>query len=323
MECSKKQNDKLGGFMTLTQLRSFLAIAREQNLTRAAESLNLSQSAISSQLKGLEEELGICLFERNARGMTLSESGQTLLSHAKEVLAACSSLQRCAESLSRGITASVTIGLNTDPTFLQVSAINKRLSLLHADLNVIFHASETTSTAQHLRKGSIDLGFYFGDLFDADIDEQFISNVRICVAIPGNLTDRTETLAWEDLMNLPWVWVDKEFPFYQALSDKIGPITRSPQQVVTAANEQIVLELVIAGQGIALMREDEARPLAAEGKVIIWEKGWCDIPLKLGWLKEKGSLNHIRKVREAISHIWTPATEQENYSEALTDKFWV
>ena len=189
--------------MTLVQLRSFLAIAREQNLTRAAESLHLSQSAISSQLKGLEEELGICLFERNARGMTLSESGQALLAHAKDVLAACSSLQRCAESLSRGITASVTIGLNTDPTFLQVSAINKRLSLLHADLNVIFHASETISTAQQLKKGSIDLGFYYGDLLDTEIDEQLLSNVRVCVAIPSELTDLNEALTWDDLMNLP------------------------------------------------------------------------------------------------------------------------
>ena len=92
---------------------------------------------------------------------------------------------------------------------------------------------------------------------------------------------------------------------------------------MTAANEQIVRELVIAGQGVALMREDEARPLAAEGKVRIWEQGWCDIPLKLGWLREKASLKHIRKVRAAISHIWAPSTEQEGYNEVLTDKFWV
>lgn len=309
--------------MTLIQLRSFLAIAREQNLTRAAERLNLSQSAISSQLKGLEEELGICLFERNARGMSLSESGQTLLSYAKDVLSACSSLQRCAESLSRGITASVTIGLNTDPTFLRVSSINKRLSLLHSDLNVIFHASETIRTAEQLKRGSIDLGFYYGDLFDTDIVELPISNVRVCVAIPSNLSEQTETLTWEDLTNLPWVWVDREFPFYQALSNKIGPITNSPHQIVTAANEQIVRELVIAGQGVALMREDEVRPLAAEGKVKIWEKGWCDIPLKLGWLREKGPLKHIQKVREVISYTWMPITEQESYNEDLFDKVWI
>jgi len=309
--------------MTLSQLRSFLAIAQEQNLTRAAESLHLTQSAISSQLKGLEDELGIRLFERNARGMTLSESGQTLLSYAKEVLAACSSLQRCAESLNRGITSSITIGLNADPTYLRVSAINKRLSLLHPDINVIFHTSETVNTAQRLRNGSIDLGFYYGNLFDSDIAEQLISNVRICVVLPNNLNTQEETLTWNDLTNLPWVWVDNEFPFYQALSKKIGPIANTPKQIVTAANEQIVHELVVAGQGVALMREDEARPLAAEGRVKIWGKGWCDIPLKLGWLREKDFLKHVQKAREAVSYIWTPDLEKENYGESLSDKFWV
>lgn len=307
--------------MNIPQLRSFLTIAREQNLTRAAESLNLSQSAISSQLKGLEEELGVRLFERNTRGMILSRPGQILLSHARDVMAACSSLKRCAAGLSRGGTASITIGLNTDPVYLRVSAINKKLSLLYPDLNVIFHVSETVNTAQRLKNGSIDIGFYYGDLFDAGISEQTIANVRVCVAIPGKMISKEEPLAWDDLRSLPWVWVDDEFPFYQALSKKLGATTSSPQQIVTAANEQIVHELVVAGQGVALMREDEARPLAAEGIIKIWEEGWCDIPLKLGWVSEKYSLRHIQKAREAISHVWAP--EKESHNENLSDKFWI
>ena len=307
--------------MNISQLRTFLAIAREQNLTRAAASLNLSQSAISSQLKGLEEGLGLRLFERNTRGMILSREGEFLLPHAEDVLAACSSLQRCAESLGRGITASITIGLNTDPVYLRVSAINQRLALLHPDLNVIFHASETISTAQRLKNGSIDLGFYYGTLADGEIAERFIANVTVCVVIPGNLAINNKPLAWNDLIDLPWVWVDDKFPFYQALSKKLGSITKSPQTRVTAANEQIVHELVVAGQGVALMREDEARPLVAAGKVTLWEKGWCDIPLNLGWLREKGSLRHIQKAGDSITHVWSP--ERAPNDDSLADKVWV
>lgn len=307
--------------MTLAQIRSFLAIAREQNLTRAAESLNLSQSAISSQLKSLEDELGVRLFERNARGMTLSDAGQIISSYAKDVLASCGALQRCAESLSRGISFSVRIGLNADPNYLRVSAINQRLSLLYPDLNIIFHSSETVRTAQQLSDETIDIGFFYGDLESSTISEQQIAIVRICVVIPANLHKKAEELNWGALCRLPWVWVDDKFPFYQALAKKIGPLTNPPQQTVTAANEQIVRELVVAGQGVALMREDEARPLAAEGRIKIWEKGWCDIPLKMGWLKEREALRQIQKVREAISHIWAPQKEID--SERVTDKSWV
>ncbi|MCK4501982.1 MAG: LysR family transcriptional regulator, partial [Desulfuromonadales bacterium] len=249
--------------MQFTQLRTFITIAREQNLTRAADKLHLSQSAISSQLKGLEEKLGVNLFERSTRGMTLNEAGSILLQHAEEVLGACESLERCADTLSRGITASVTIGLNTDPTFLRISAINQRLSLLHPDLNVIFHGGETTSTAQRLKNGSIDIGFFYGMLPDADISQRLITHVRVCVAIPSGLITSGDPVDWSALANLPWVWVDDKFPFYQVLVNKLGHIAKPPHNIVTAANEQIVRELVAAGQGVALMREDEARPLAS------------------------------------------------------------
>lgn len=307
--------------MQLSQLRSFIAIAREQNLTRAADSLHLSQSAISSQLKSLEEKLGVSLFERTSRGMTLSEGGKVLLERAEEVLAACAALQRSADTLSRGITASVTIGLNTDPTFLQVSAINRRLSLLHPDLNVVFHASETASTGQQLKNGLIDLGFFYGTLPDPAIAQRIITQVSICVAIPTRLIKPGQQLEWSDLAGLPWVWVDDKFPLYQLLAAKLGYLTKPPRQVVSASNEQIVRELVIAGQGVALMREDEARPLAAEGCVTLWHQGWSNIPLKLGWLGEKENLRHVSNARDAICHIWgTTGTEPDG---SLADKAWV
>ena len=72
--------------MQLNQLRSFIAIAREQNLTRAAETVHLSQSAVSNQIKLLEEELGVQLFRRTSKSMLLTDAGQALLIYARNVL---------------------------------------------------------------------------------------------------------------------------------------------------------------------------------------------------------------------------------------------
>ncbi|PLY07099.1 MAG: LysR family transcriptional regulator [Desulfuromonas sp.] len=307
--------------MHMNQLRAFSVIAREKNLTRAAEILHLSQSAISSQLKGLEEQLGVSLFARSTRGMLLTEAGKILLEHAEQVLAAISEMQRRAETLSRGITATVTIGLNTDPTFLRISAINQRLSLLHPDLSIVFHASETISTAQRLRGGMIDLGFFYGTISDDDIAQRLITHVRVCVAIPTKLIDPAVPLDWGVVSELPWIWVDDKFPFYQVLSSKLGAAIKPPKNVVTAANEQIVRELVIAGQGVALMREDEARPLEQEGRVVLWESGWSDIPLKLGWLKENDATRHLQKARDAICYAWEP--DKQEYGDSLSDKAWI
>jgi hypothetical protein len=60
------------------------------------------------------------------------------------------------------------------------------------------------------------------------------------------------------------------------------------------------------------MREDEARPLAAEGRVVIWEKGWLTLPLSLAWLAAQGDKKRIRAARHAIEHVWRqPAASDE------------
>ena len=78
--------------LNLNHLRYFRAVALEGNLTRAAERLNLSQSALSVQVRALEERLGHALFERRGRGLELTEAGRMALDHAETVHAASEAL---------------------------------------------------------------------------------------------------------------------------------------------------------------------------------------------------------------------------------------
>lgn len=290
--------------MELNQLKSFLTIARERNLTRAADKLHLSQSALSTQLKQLEEELGVALFRRTARGMELSEHGSELQSLAEETLESARRLRRRAMQLQQGVGETLVIGLNASPAFLRVGAVNRRLSLLHGDLNLIYRSSETLRTSELLRHGHLDLAFFYGNSADADIRHLLLSWVRICVAIPRGLAADPTALGWEQLAALPWIWVANDSPLYAALLDKLERLRLQPNQAVTAADEFIVGELVRDGQGVAIMREDEARPLAESGDVNIWEHGWMTLPLSLAWLEKNDGKKKIRAARDAIRHIW-------------------
>ena len=290
--------------MHFSQLRTFVSIAREKNLTRAAAALNLSQSAVSTQLKGLEEQFGVALFERGARGMELSAAGGMLLRQAEEILVACSAMQRSAEALSRGATVSVSIGLNTDPTFLRISATNQRLSLLHADLKIAFQSSETAQTVDALRNRILDIGYFYGTFQEPDVLQQVIAQVPVCVAIPKKFLQDGQRISWKTLVALPWIWVNDQFPFYRVLAERMEGGRQFPARIVTATNEQIVRELVASGQGVALMREDEARPLVDEGRVVLWEQGWGTVPLSLCWLREMDSDPRIAAVRDVITYVW-------------------
>ena len=86
--------------MDLIQLRAFVTVAREGNLTRAAQRLSLTQPAVSLQIKSLQQSLGIVLFHRSPSGMRISSEGSKLLPLAEKVLQDSSELLDAARSLT-------------------------------------------------------------------------------------------------------------------------------------------------------------------------------------------------------------------------------
>jgi DNA-binding transcriptional LysR family regulator len=75
------------GTVSLLQLESFVVLAEERSVTRAAERLRVSQPPLTRRLRALEEELGVQLFERHGRGVRLLPPGQVLLARARQILA--------------------------------------------------------------------------------------------------------------------------------------------------------------------------------------------------------------------------------------------
>ena len=91
-------------------LRSFLAVARSGTLSAAARELAVSQPALTKSVRKLEQQVGLPLFERRARGMTLTSSGATLLAHARAIEAQCRVADGELDALARGHTGRIRVG---------------------------------------------------------------------------------------------------------------------------------------------------------------------------------------------------------------------
>src|SRR4051794_15522694 len=98
------------GVMELRHLRYFVAVAEEQNVTRAAARLHVSQPPLSRQIRDLEEELGVALFERSAKSVRLTDAGRVFLEEARAVLQRAGEAVQTVKAVSSGQRGEIHVG---------------------------------------------------------------------------------------------------------------------------------------------------------------------------------------------------------------------
>ena len=138
-------------------LRTFLAIAETQNLTQAAHLLNRTQSAISVQIRKLEEAMDTCLFHRQPRGMLLTESGHRLLPEATTLV---KDIDRISRLFSNKLTGQISIGVPDDFSRQWLEAILQQFTLRYPEVDVTVNGSFSEAFPQAISKGELDLALY-------------------------------------------------------------------------------------------------------------------------------------------------------------------
>ena len=143
--------------MDLNHLRSFVAVAKFGHLTRASEALHLSQPALSSHIKTLEEQFGVTLFERTPTGMTLTPSGRRLLAEAEQIIGAVRHLAHSAQDLRGQPTGHLKIGtvLNQRPC---VGEFISRALDCYPQIELELYQVMSSDVLARLRNGTLDAG---------------------------------------------------------------------------------------------------------------------------------------------------------------------
>jgi DNA-binding transcriptional LysR family regulator len=114
--------------MELRQLRYFLAIAEERSFTRAAERLWVAQPGLSKQIRHLESELGVALFERHSRGVELTEPGELFCERARAALTAVEAVAATGRDAHAGLIGTIRLGLAAGTSWCQCAAVLERFA---------------------------------------------------------------------------------------------------------------------------------------------------------------------------------------------------
>ncbi len=254
--------------MDLTQLRAFVTVAREGNLTRAAERLHLTQPAVSLQLKSLQQTLDLQLFTRTPAGLTLTADGAKLLPLAEKVIAGSQELLQAAQSLHSTLSGKLAIGTILDPEFTRLGAFLKMLVEGYPQISTELRHGMSGWVQQQIRDEQIDVGYYLGPA-QAHLHAIELCSFTYHVLAPQGWAKRVKGKGWESLAQLPWIWSPPESVHHRLLSEVFGSRHVQPLTVALVDQEASMLDLVKSGIGLSLVRDSIAlRESQAHGLVI-------------------------------------------------------
>lgn len=150
--------------MELRVLKYFLTVAREENITKAAESLHITQPTLSKQLMDLEIEIGKKLFIRGNRKITLTQEGMLLYKRAEEIADLVSKTEKELKQADDIISGDIYIGAGETDLIRNIAKAAKNMQNKHPLVHFHIESGDSKTVLEHLDKGLIDFGLIFGNI---------------------------------------------------------------------------------------------------------------------------------------------------------------
>lgn len=295
--------------MELYQLRTFVAVAEEGHLTRAAERLFISQPAVSAHVKALEEELGVVLFVRTPRGMQLTREGQALRAQAEAALRSVGELLTQARSLRENLSGVLRLAPNTDAELLRLRQLLDVLRTAHPKLEVHLPQGSSNIIIEDVRAGRLDGGFAFvGEPLSAAVAQEVaalrLATTSLHVVAPTAWAERLQHAGWRELAEESWVWFTDACPCKALLERQLKPYSSSVRKVAITDYEGTLKALVASGSGLGLMHRDEALGWKKSGEVCVWPHDSLPIDICFLHRKDRAADPALGAVLSALRLVW-------------------
>jgi DNA-binding transcriptional LysR family regulator len=277
---------------SITQLRSFVAVAEAGNISHAAKELFVAQPALSLQIKRLETDLGVQLFDRLPQGVKLTPDGEQLLDAAEEALHAIDRLADLASALREEGATELTVGLMAHGAGDLTPGILRRLRQRHPTVRLRFRQFDFEDTSVGLGRRLVDVGFLTGPVDPIDgIEVVTLRTEPIVAAVSSDhpLATRHE-VSISELVTLPFVtdqltegtWHD----YWLAMHHRRPG---DPVAKVTFASHDESLDAVALDLGVSICPESTERFYPRPGVTYVPVPDMEPAPLNLVWRRDRST----------------------------------
>lgn len=258
--------------MTLDQLRIFLCVAELQHVTRAAERLNLTQSAVSAAISSFERQNDVILFHRSGRGITLTENGKTLMAAARTLLAEAETTKLLIQDLSRNMRGHLRIHASQTVANYWLPPYLTQMHEKHSGVSISLTVRNSEEVVAAVRAGAADIGFVESEADVIGLKRQMVARDElVLVGARDNPALRKSEITAGDYLSMRWIMREEGSGtrgiFARHLMD-MGLATEDLHVVLELPSNEAILAAIRQSQNVAMLSWRSIGPARFRGLAI-------------------------------------------------------
>jgi LysR family cyn operon transcriptional activator len=257
--------------MELRQIQYFMAVAKHQNFSRAAEHVHVSQPSLSVQIRGLEQELAARLFDRLGRKVVLTQAGELFRIHAERALRELEQAAHVVHELQGAKRGRLVVGaLSTVNSYL-ITPLVTRFKQRFPDVQLQVHPQPSSDVVTGLLANRLDLGICLLPLAHPQLTVIPLLEERLALVVPPGMLIGKKRVRMQDLAALPLVLMPVDYCLRKMVEAECAKAGVDPKVVLEMSSPDGILEAVAEGTGATILPELYVRSRLSGGKLQLLE----------------------------------------------------
>ena len=280
------------GTLNFHQLYIFFAVASHRSFSRAAESLSITQPAVSIQVQELEKFLGAALFHRRTRGLRITEVGETVFAYAQQIFSLSGKLLETLEEIHNLQTGRLALGASTTPGEYLLPLAVGRFRQLYPGISVELSIANTLTITQRILNQELDLGMVGSHptLGQAELATiEYMEDEIVLVASPSHQLAQRHSVTAQEVVDAGLILREPGSATRNTAEECFNDLGITPSAALSLGSNQALKQAAMAGGGVAVISRMGITAETRAGMLVIlpvadWD---CRRPLTLVYPKER------------------------------------